>query len=84
MWTGAFSILCIAIRLIVAAEDDQSEEFSYLNITCEQKLLVREVEIRGFMKIFQFPERVPMEHIVSKNSLDFELRISFIFYSDLF
>ena len=52
MWTGAFSILCIAIRLIVAAEDDQSEEFSYLNITCEQKLLVREVEIREPLRSF--------------------------------
>ena len=81
MWTGAFSILCIAIRLIVAAEDDQSEEFSYLNITCEQKLLVREVEIReplrsffncGFVKrLFEDISTSRKSSDSAENSLDF-------------
>ena len=40
MWSGAFCILCLAIRLIVTADNDQSDELSYLNVTCENKFLV--------------------------------------------
>ena len=40
MWMGAFSILCLAIRLIIVSEDQAVNEMNQINRTCEDDFMV--------------------------------------------